>query len=116
MGSRLVLRVLAVCAAEKGLGAVPRLTLVCMAMHALDGAGRNTADPPWTYWGGHPPLAREVFGVHIKPTTGTRAITRAIRELESHQLLRILEPNPGGRIPYLLLPDDPDNPARGGDT
>jgi hypothetical protein len=112
MGSRLVKRALATMAGDEGLGTVARLTLVVMALHSLDSPGRNKADPPGVYWGGHAQLGREVFGEFTRPSTSRRAITRAIRELESRKLIRVYDENVGGNRAYLLFPYD----GPGGDT
>jgi len=105
MGTRLWRRCLAATYGEPGLPTVARFTLACMGGHALDSAGRNAADPIGVYWLGHGLLALEVFGTDTP--SNRRKIRRHIAELESHKLIRIYDRNPGGRVAYELLPENP---------
>jgi hypothetical protein len=107
MGARLMRRCLEACVAEKDMAAVSRLTLTCMAAHALDSPGRNPADPVGVYWGGHSQLGIEVCGAFARTTTQRQTIRRAIRDLESRGLIRVYAINPGGRRAYELLPKNP---------
>lgn len=109
MGGRTRKRAVAATVGEERLSVACRFALAQMAEHALDSPGRNSADPVGVYWGGHGLLALEVFGFDT-PTT-RRHITRIIRELENHKLVRVYDPNVGGRRAYQLLPENP----RGGD-
>jgi hypothetical protein len=95
-------------AGEDGLPAACRLAMVYMAWHALDGKGRDHADPPGIYWGGHSALALEIYGATQKEATRKRHTTAIIRELESRKLIAPYAVTPGGRIAYQLLPTETD--------
>jgi hypothetical protein len=57
-----------------------RLVLATMALHALDSQGRNPADEPGLYWGGHAALAYAMGYPGFTPAA-RRHVTRAVAEL-----------------------------------
>jgi len=105
VGTHLAKRAEAAMVGER-IPAAERLALVHMGLHALDSAGRNKADPPGVYWGGHARLSLAVYGVFTPATK--RNITRIIRNLEYRKLIRVYDVNVGGRVAYELLPQNPE--------
>lgn len=106
MGYRYAQRALAHTYGAKGMPTGHRLVLVVMALHALDGKGKNPDHLPGTYWGGHKQLARECFG--SDNDTDMRRVRRALRDLESRQLIRPHDTTTGYNRAYLLLPGGGD--------
>jgi len=102
VGMRLAQRALRETVGEDRMPPVERLALVAMALHSLDSPGRNSADPPGVYWGGHTQLAREVYG--DGNDSGIRQIRRVIRNLENRKLIRIYDANVGANRAYELFP------------
>jgi hypothetical protein len=105
MGGRTAQRCIRACIGEPGLLTAHRFTLAQMGAHALDSQGRDPHTPTGVYWGGHGLLALEVFGADTK--SNRRKIRRALVDLEERKLIRVYDPNEGGRKAYQLLPENP---------